>query len=221
MGTPLFLFYFFYTLRARVLPNWIAPAILPLFCLMVIYWESRWRSGLRAMKIWLAGGLGLGLVAVVLLHETNLIGKLIGRPLPPKLDPLRRVRAWKETARVVGEARAKLAAEGQPAFIIGDHYGITGLLSFYLPEAKVRAPDSPLVYYRSGDAPENQFFFWPGYRSRKGASAIYVQQTDTPQAAPKRIQKEFASVTDSGMREILYRGRVFHRIQLFECRNLR
>ena len=31
MGVPLILFYLFYTFRARVQPNWIAPAVLPLF----------------------------------------------------------------------------------------------------------------------------------------------------------------------------------------------
>ena len=57
MGVPLFVFYLLYTLRARVQPNWIAPSVLPLLCLMAAYWDSRWREGARAVKTWLALGL--------------------------------------------------------------------------------------------------------------------------------------------------------------------
>jgi hypothetical protein len=221
MGAPLFLFYLLYTFRARVLPNWIAPAVLPLFGLTVVYWQGRWRDGVRPVKSWLMAGVGLGFVAVVLLHETSLIGKIIGRSLPPEIDPLRRVRAWKDTAKVVGEARSRLLLEGKPVFIIGAHYGIAGQLSFYLPEARAGVLDHPLVYFRSSDRPENQFYFWPGYRGRQGENAIYVQETGEPQPPPEGIQKEFASVRDLGIHKVYYRGRIFRQLQLFECHNLR
>jgi len=221
MGAPLFLGYTLYTLHSRVLPNWIAASILPLFCLMVIYWETRYRAGLSAVRGWLATGLSLGLFAVILLHDTNLVSKLARRPLPPERDPLRQVRAWPETAQVVGTARTKLLAEGgRPVFIICGHYGMTGELSFYLPEAKAGVPDHPLVYFQSSDAPLNQFFFWPGYRERKGENAIFVLETDSPQSPPEGVRREFASIRDLGLTEILYRGRVFRRLQLFECRDL-
>ena len=221
MGAPLFAFYLLYTLRARVQPNWIAPSVLPLLCLMAVYWDSRWREGARAVKTWLAFGLISGLLAVVVLHETNLVGRIFGWTLPPKLDPLRRVRAYREMAQVVGEARTNLLAEGKPVFIIGNHYGITSLITFYLPEAKGGVPSDPLVYCRSSDKAENQFYFWPGYERRSGENAIFVQETHTPKPMPEQIQKEFATVTDLGIHDIKYHGRVFHQIQLFECRHLR
>jgi 4-amino-4-deoxy-L-arabinose transferase-like glycosyltransferase len=221
MGAPLFLFYAAYTLRARVLPNWIAPAVLPLFCLMLIYWYRRWKTGIGNTRPWFVGGVVFGLVAVILMHDTNLIAMVAGRPLPPRQDPLNRVRGWRETARVVGQAREKLIGEGKPVIVIGDHYGITGLLSFYMAEAKRRVVTDPLVYYQSSDAPENQFFFWQGYLSRHGENAIFVQTSKEPSSAPARIQTQFASVTDLGVTDITYRGRVIHRIQLFECRGLR
>ena len=34
------------------------------------------------------------------------------------------------------------------------------------------------------------------------------------------LEEEFDSVKDLGLYKIYYRGRVFHTIQLFECRNL-
>jgi membrane-associated phospholipid phosphatase len=221
MGAPVFLLYLALAFHSRVLPNWIAVAVVPLFCLAAIYWDGRWRNGARAVKGWLIAGLGVGLAVVIVAHETDLVGKITGHPLPPKPDPLTRVRAYKEMARVVGEARLKLMSEGKPVFIIANHYGITSQITFYLPEARAGVPDHPLVYFRSSDRPENQFYFWPGYGNRKGQNAIFVQEAHTPQPPPERIQKEFASVTDLGIHDIKYRDRVFHQIQIFECRGLR
>lgn len=224
MGAPVFLFYWIYTFRARVQPNWVGPAILPLFALMILYWESRWQAGARGVNRGLKAGLGLGAVLVVFMHDTNLIGKVFGRPLPPRMDPLRRVRAWEETARVVGQARQELLADGKPVFIIGDHYSITSLITFYLPEAKAGVPDHPLVYCLSTDQPVNQFYFWPGYSGRKGEHAIFMRQVeslDAIEGPPARLQQAFESVRDLGVRPIPYRGRVLRQIQLFECRHLR
>lgn len=230
MGAPLFLVYLVWTLRARVQLNWIAPAILPLVCLMVFYWHRRWNEGMRPVKTWLTIGLVLGFVGVGFMHETDFIRKLAGQPLPVKSDPMRRVRGWKDAAKAVSQARAKLLAEGKPVFVIGDHYGITGLMSFYLPESRKHIKESPLVYCLSSDRPRNQFYFWDGYSiSRQGQNAIFVTETKLPDAsgkpvpesAPARLLSEFESVTDLGITEIKYRNRVFHSIQIFECRNLR
>src|SRR5947208_3421027 len=85
LGAPVFLLYLAWTLHSRVLPNWIAPSVVPLFCVMIIYWAE---AGKRFVRGWLAGGLAFGFVAVVLLHNTDLIEKIAGRPLPEKIDPL-------------------------------------------------------------------------------------------------------------------------------------
>lgn len=222
MGAPLFLFYFCYTLRARVQPNWIAPSVLPLFCLMLVYWDARWREGLTQLRHYLMGALAFGWMVVVPLHDTRLIAKATGYALPVRLDPLTRVLGWKETANVINRERLNLQSEGIPAFIIAAHYGTTSLLSFYIPEAHEGVPDKPLVYFESSEHPKNQFYFWPGYEKRKGQNAIYVAPVDRSAIkAPPRLEKEFASVTDLGTRDIVYRDRVLHRVQLFACRGLR
>lgn len=222
MGAPLFLFYFLYTLRARVQPNWIAPSVLPLFCLAICYWEHRQREGIRWLKPWLVAAFLIGFIPLALLHDTNLIGKISGRDLPAKIDPLRRVRGAKELSSVVETARQELLKEGKAVFMIGGHYGVTGLMAFYHPEAKKDVVDEPLVYYRWAEKPENQFYFWPSYREqRKGQNAIYVVFEKQPQVPPKSLVESFESVKDLGIHEVHYRGRVFHHIQMFECRNLR
>jgi len=247
MGAPLFLGYLFFTLHSKVKPNWIAPSVLPSFCLAVIYWDTRWRLGARALKGWFIAGLAAGFAMIALMHEPDLVGRLAGRPLPPKKDPATRVRAYREMAVTVEAARENLQAEGKPVFIIGAHYGMAGHLSFYIPEARTNVADHPLVFYQTATNALNQFYFWPGYEgNRTGDNAIYAremgmpslkkgwiarwlkgepfenldEQLVEPKAAPPFLTQEFESVKDLGLFPIYYKGRVFHTIQLFECRNL-
>ena len=244
MGAPLFLGYWLYSFHSRILPNWIAPAILPMFCLMVAYWDER----RRVAKPFLAIGLALGFFAVAILFQSNLVGKITGQLLPGEKDPLRRVRAWKQTTALVENARKNLEAEGKPAFIIADHYGMTGLFTFYLPPARAALPSQPLVYCVDSDTPENQLYFWPEYdyrAIRRGQNAIYVGELDPyplepgwlwkwlthqtvgyakvppPMALPNRIAQQFESVTDLGDFEINYGNRVFRRLHLWACYNLK
>jgi 4-amino-4-deoxy-L-arabinose transferase-like glycosyltransferase/membrane-associated phospholipid phosphatase len=238
MGAPLFLVYLGWTFHSRVLPNWIAPSVLPLFCLATIYWNERWQSGAHGLKRWLQFGFALGLTAVVLLHDTDLIQQIAKRSLPPQTDPLGRVRSWNETATAVDTARKTLLTEGKEVFVIGGHYGITSQMAFRLQDGTTN------VFCLPSDHPQNQFFFWPGYAARQGQNAIYVtvlgNPTRTPAqlleefltgkfntnppvtlAPPPQLTAQFASVTDLGMQPILYRSRTLRWLQLFACRDLR
>jgi hypothetical protein len=216
MGAPVFAGYALYTLHSHVLPNWIAPSVVPLACLAALYWEGRKVAG------WFVAALALGIPMVVLLHDTDIIPRLTGYYLPTHADPLRRVRAWSTMANEVNRARKELATEGKEVFVIGAHYGITGEMSFYIPEARAAVDEIPLVYYRSSRRPHNQFFFWPGYRDqRAGQNAIYVHETQRSRPPPEMVLQEFESVQSLGLRSIMYRGREFRRIELFACRNLK
>jgi hypothetical protein len=185
---------------------------------------------------------------VAILFQSNLIGKITGHLLPGEKDPSRRVRAWKQTTALVESARKNLEAEGNPVVIIADHYGMTGLFTFYLPRAKAALQSEPLVYCADSDEPENQFFFWPDYdyrAHRQGQNAIYVTELDpyplesgwlwkwlshqtvgyakVPPTVhmPQRIFQEFKSVTDLGDFEIKIGDRVFRRVHLWACHNLK
>ena len=248
MGAPLFLCYFLWSFHSRILPNWIAPSVLPLFCLMIVFWNERWPQVKRWAKPTFIVALVLGGFFVVLLHDTDIVKKIAGRPLPPKPDPLTRVRAYSESARIVNQVREQLLAEGKPVFIICSHYQSTGLMTFYIPEARTNVNRVPLVYAQREDVPENQFYFWPGYKEqRRGQNAIYVRELGAPSLVdgwvgkwlkgasypsllsepprsgriPKNLLEDFESVKDLGQFEARYRGRVFHTYQILECRNLR
>jgi len=245
MGAPVFLGYWLYSFHSRILPNWIAVAIVPMLCLMVAYWDER----RRLARPFLTVGLALGFFAFAIMHQTKLVGKITGELLPPSKDPTRRVQAWKEEAAVVETEREKLQQAGKPVFIICGHYGITGLYSFYIPEAKaVIKSDEPLVYAMDSDEPHNQFFFWPEYNyleHRQGQNAVFASEVDAyplepgwfwkwlrhqpiacanippPSPAPPKLLEQFESVTDLGEHDIKLDERVFHRVHLWACYHLK
>jgi len=251
MSTPVLFGHLIYSFHSRILPNWIAPAAPPMFCLMAVYWDARLRSGSRLVKPFLTIGLTLGFLAVAIMYDSNLVGKIAGNSLPGEKDPSRRVREWKQAATLAETECEILQQQGKPAFIICSHYGITGLFSFYLPQAKdaLKSDDTkPLVYSADSDTPANQFYFWPEYDYRvghQGQNAVYVSELDPyplehdwlwkwlthqpvnhvnvppPSPVPPHIAQEFESVTDLGEREIKYGDRVFHRVHLWACYNLR
>jgi 4-amino-4-deoxy-L-arabinose transferase-like glycosyltransferase len=248
MGAPVFAGHWLYSLHSRVQPNWIAPSVVPLCALMLLYWDARWREGQRMVKRWLVAAVILGIAIMAPLHDSKFLLSLLGSQAPGELDPLRRVRAWKETSATVEAAREKLASEGTPAFIIADHYGMAGEFSFYIPAARDTLKEQPLVYSVSSAEPHNQLYFWPEYRyveTRKGQNAIYAAELDpytlekgwirkwfggktpgygvqrTPPDAPPEIYRQFESVKDLGIFEIRRQRKILRRVRLFQCRNLR
>jgi hypothetical protein len=102
---------------------------------------------------------------------------------------------------------------------------LAGEISFYLPEAKTTVTKEPLVFCHTNGPPSNQFYFWPGYKDRKGENAIFVSELDRDRTSdppvPPELEQEFESVTLVGVREVLYHGRVVRPLQIFACRGLR
>jgi membrane-associated phospholipid phosphatase len=242
MGGPLFFGYWLYSLHSRILPNWIASAVPPLFCLAALFWAERPKN----LKPWLTAGMILGLLVSAIMYDSDLLGKFIGK-LPGDKDPTHRLRGGREAALLVEKERARF---DPGAFIIADHYGSTGLFSFYSPAARAAANSStPLVYSIDANAPVNQMYFWDAYNyraHRRGQNAIYAMLLDPyplepgwfwkwlrrepvqpgpippPRPVPPRIAEEFESVTNLGIREVkLKDGRVFQRVELFGCYHLK
>jgi hypothetical protein len=248
MGAPLFLLYLALSFQTRIELNWIAPSVVPLFCLMAVYWEARWAAARRALNALVGIGLGLGFFAAVLAVDANLLTKILPHALPPDFDPLRRVLGWKELAQITGQERRDLEARtGKSVFIIGQHYGFTSEITFYLPEAKSRVGAEPLVFCYASREPRNQFYYWPDYLGRAGQDAIFVREAARPrlrpgwfsdwwhgsndlylpapavaQALPPELLSQFETVTDLGVKQVVYPGKgVLRCAQFFACHNLR
>jgi len=242
LGAPVFFGYWLYTFHSRVLPNWIAPAVPPLSCLMMLFCVQRRVN----LKPWFATGMVLGLLMSAVIYDSDLLGKIIAK-LPGDKDPSHRVRGWPETASLVEAERVKFDPD---AFIIADHYGTAGLFTFYSPPARAAAlTDTPLVYCTDAADAISQFFLWDEYdyrAHRRGQNAIYVRRLDhyplesgwvwkwlkhEPiqdgefyrfRRLPWNMQNEFETVTNLGIREIkLMDGRVFQRVQIYGCYHLK
>ena len=243
MGTPLYFGYSLYAFHSRVQPNWIAAAVPPMFCLMAAYWSESKRN----IKPLAAAGTVLGIAASSFVYSSDLIGRLAGNKLPGDVDPTHRVRGWRETALAVEAERVKFDTN---AFVLADHYGTTGLYSFYSPPARAAAISMPpLVYCLDSKTPIDQFPCWDSYNYRKhrqGENALFVlrlepyklesgwvwkwlqgehpayREIPPPNKVPPRVAGEFESVTNLGVHEITLRdGRIFQRVQLFGCYRLK
>ena len=82
-----------------------------------------------------------------------------------------------------------------------------------------------MVYCPTSDRPQNQFYFWPGYRDRHGENALYVgkagdRAADDPPLPPELVA-EFRSVVRLGIFDIQAGGRTVRRVQIAECRDLK
>ena len=245
MGAPVFVFYLLFTFHSRVLPNWIAPCILPFCFFGALRWDAVRRAWPRLGDTLLRIGLALGWLAVILLHDSGLLQKAVQRTLPPRADPLKRLRGWTEFAAALEAKRAELLKRGGEVFLIGDHYGVAGLMSFYVPEAKASITKRPLVYSLATSRPENQFYFWPDYQEqRAGQNAIFVQSIDSPglvdgwfwkwlregdspgldrplnpqsPAPPSELTRQFRKIEDLGPLIVFHRERPFHYFHLYFC----
>lgn len=229
MGIPLVLIYTLQSLHARVLPNWIVPSVLPMMFVMLLYWDQyRARPWFRPTYY---AGLGFGLIAMIFLTDTGVVKLVTGHALPEHLDPLRRVRGWRETAQIVGRARQNLLKEGKPVFIICPDYGSTSEVSFYLPEAEAAINKQPIACCWDSDKPITEFHYWQGYNfwERTGDNAICFivvpfargsdQLVSTPTEPPARLLTEFRSVKDIGRFPAEFRGVPMRWIEVYECRD--
>ncbi|HTQ52256.1 MAG TPA: glycosyltransferase family 39 protein [Candidatus Acidoferrales bacterium] len=227
MGAPLVFAYLLQSFHARVLGNWIAPAVLPFLLVMVLYWDPyRQRPWVRRNYY---TGLILGLAAMIVLTDTDIIGRVSGYYLPMSIDPLRRLRGWQSTAAVAETARQNLLKEGKPAFILCPDYASTSEVTFYLPQARAGVPGSPIVYCWDAEQPITEFHFWPEYQfwRRTGDNAIYVNLiqlvagTSRPvtvsEAPPEDLLRRFRTVKYLGLFHGDFRGRPVRYFQLFEC----
>jgi len=207
-------------------PSGLELAVLPLLCLLAVFWQPRGTPGM--MRSWIAG-LVLGGVLVVFAHDTNLVRRFTGHPLSVRWDPLRGLHGWRELARITGEARHQLeAATGRHAFLACLQSDYEAEMTFYLPAERLPGvPDYSAARFKSfGSGVSFLSDVLPG----RGDNAIIVAGLETPDpevaptpapaALPSGVRDRFASVRDLGLFNALDRDRPVRWFQMWECRDL-
>ncbi|MBI2949791.1 MAG: glycosyltransferase family 39 protein [Verrucomicrobia bacterium] len=198
---PLFALYTVLSFNDSGQPNWTAPCYVAGVILGASHWvrrvrEKKWARNLAAVAV------ALALIETVVLHDTFWLN------LPPRRDPLSRVRGSEDLARQVAALQAQFGAQ----LIIANKYAYASLLAFYHPQR-------PQTFLPHSGRMENQFSFWPGYREKFARqSAIFVSDSEE---IPAQLQAEFAAVERVKTTESMYRGRPIKKFYLSLCRELR
>jgi 4-amino-4-deoxy-L-arabinose transferase-like glycosyltransferase len=129
---PLFLYFLWHSLHARVEGNWLGP-IYPAFAIAAALAVKKieWRGAMRPLidiSRWLALPFGIGLFVLVGLQAAFGV-------VPLHRDPSARLlgAGWRDLAADIEAMRTRLGAR----CLIVDNYGLASWLAFYLPQTPV------------------------------------------------------------------------------------
>ena len=197
---PLFLFYLVLGLNEAGQANWTCPSYIGGFILAAVIW-SRWVRQSEVLRWTAIVSLVVAVLMTIVAHDTFWLN------MPPKRDPLNRVRGSADLSRQVYQQQKEHGA----AFIIAGNYSYASLIAFYHPE-------HPQTYIPRHEGIENQFSFWPDYSDGfTGESAIFV--TDSDEAPPSQLRREFASVQLIKETWTSHRGRLVRKFYFYLCRD--
>ena len=186
-------------------PNWTGPAYVAVAVVVVAAFGSP-SGGSQRMRRLAAATLILAILLTIGLHLA-----VVGARLPGLRNPLNRLRGSRDLANQIAVAARRRGA----AFVIGDHYQLASLLSFYLPDDLSDRAD---VYTPCGERPANQLDLWGGYGdSLLGKDALYVSASGE---VPAVLARQFAAIEPLPSLTTHWRGEPVNRFYVFDCRRL-
>lgn len=237
---PLFLLYFWLSLKQAGEANWTAPAALSLGILAVACWHEWSRRSAAAGAFSVIALLLSAAISLVTLNPD--IIRAAGFEFPYEKDPARRMRGWKTAAERVSAFRKDYEARiGEPVFLIANEHEVAASLAFYMKDMRPEGPGHPPVYIPAEPFFEDQFSFWPrydqlierpkdlkgddiifteeeGYNPFRGRTALYI--TDRGERkAPSSIKRGFESWEMIAAIDQKRRGQPLRQLRIFACRN--
>jgi hypothetical protein len=209
---PLFLLYFWLSLKQAGEANWTAPAVISLVILTVALWMERVESS-RPLRIFAVAALGIAGLSSLLVVNTDVV-RAVGIGWPYSRDPSARMRGWHTAAEKIESVRAAFEADlGDSVFLIANEHEVAAALGFHLRDKRLEGPRHPPIYIPAQPYFEDQFSFWPrydqlvelppdyqredtiyteedGYNPFKGRTALYITDRDEGNA-PTSIKQGF------------------------------
>ena len=187
-SAPLLLICTITSLWTKVQANWAAPAYVAA-AIAAAGWRSESSSSAhgagrhrRKRALFTTAVLTALLVSVVGHFPQSLAS--MGAPLPPKLDPTRRLRGWKELGQQVSQIYQEMSSMG-PTFLFSESYQIASEVMFYVP-------GHPKTYNIRLGRRMNQFDVWGGMEEALGSDAIFVSALSGD--LPSDLARSFESV---------------------------
>ncbi len=212
-SVPLLLLCAVVSLWTKVQANWPAPAYIAAAIAAAIWHRQSSRRASAAgrsrnARRFLAVALVTGLLVTFVGHFPASPGWL-GAPLPPRLDPTRRLRGWKDLGRRAGDVYLEMR-KTRPTFIFSDSYQVASELMFYVP-------GHPKAYSIALGRRMNQFDLWGGTAEVIGWDAVFVTaDSDEP---PIEVIRSFNRIERRPVNgdAVHAEGRVAHPWSIFRC----
>jgi len=149
------------SLKSKVEANWPVFALYPVFFLAASY-----ASG-SSLRLTLFKNALPGVIIVILIHLQAAFGII---NLPHKMDPMSKIRGYKEVAARASEVYNKISEKG-PVFCAARHYQTASLLSFYME-------GRPMVYCILKHEASKNYRFWNKYKTMNEAYALFFYTDD-------------------------------------------
>jgi hypothetical protein len=239
-GLPLYVMYFYLSLKQAGEPNWTAPGTISLGVLAVALWHDRareaaWMRGFAMLSLVVGAAMSLALI------NTDL-ARVAGIGWPYKRDPSSRMRGWQNAAAEFERVRAEFEKRsGQTVFLIANEHEVASILAFYTKDKRPESPRHPPIYIPAQPYFEDQYSFWPrydelidfppgyqredslyteeqGYNPFKGRTALYI--TDRAEEnAPSSIKEGFERWEMIACIDQSRRGKSLRQLRVFACYN--
>jgi 4-amino-4-deoxy-L-arabinose transferase-like glycosyltransferase len=181
MSLPLLAFFGVFAWNDAGQPNWTVPAYGGLLVLLVAQWlpQIDRRPGIRYTAF---AAMLLAAIGTLILHDTRWLN------LPPNVDPLSRIRGWKQLGEMVHNAMKEENAQ----FVIAHHYGTAAALTWHMP---IPREENRVYTVRDPRRTLNQFDLWDGYAPFIGQNAIFVTQRKKPPGALRDSFRDIRPLT--------------------------
>lgn len=205
--TLLLTVYSLLALKQKMQGNWVVFAYPTGMVLLAWYALEQAQWG----KKWLKGGVIFSVVLSMIALSLPFSGLL-----PFKANPFKHNLGWVE----MEEALAEIGYEPENAFVFGDKYQMSSLLSFYSPEQK-RA-----YFLNLQGARKNQFSYWPSMADEQmGKVGYYVLAENTPQLEQldaeeyrQMLEPYFSEVEVLGLKPLIKQnGRTVKGLLVIKC----
>jgi hypothetical protein len=181
-SAPALLVFFVLGLRQNVNPNWPAVFYLSAIVLLAVHLLQAWERNRRILRL----ALGVAAAMTLLAYALPLAITVLGLSGDPKLDPLARLRGWKDAGAQAGALLAGAPQPGRTFLLALGHRDNASQLAFYTPQ-------HPPVYRWQPDGDlMSQYELWPSMHERIGWDALIFQPSKKPLA--RSLEKQFSSV---------------------------